>query len=92
MVGGDYCQQKSDQAFLQRHGGNVVGNYIQFLLTQKPFGPKILTFAFYNQGTDVMCSKRYPLSPSTNVILSYFLRSLLRLGASQNTKFQPLLQ
>ena len=38
MVGGDYCQQKSDQAFLQRHGGNVVGNYIHFLLTQKPFG------------------------------------------------------
>ena len=89
-MGGDYCQQKSDQAFLQRHGGNVVGNYIHFLLTQKPFGraQKNFTFTFYYHGTDVMCSKKYPLSLSINFkfTLPYILKSLPRLGNFENTK------
>ena len=90
MVGGDYCQQKSDQAFLQRHGGNVVGNYIHFLFTQKPFGraQKNFVFTFYYHGTDVMCSKQCPLSLSINFkfTLPYILKSLPRLGNFENTK------
>ena len=85
-MGGDYCQQKSDQAFLQRHGGNVVGNHILFLLTQKPFGwaQKNFAFTFYYHGTDVMCSKK--ISTSTfyklklKFTLPYILKSLPSLG------------